>query len=1212
MSLQWLWLFLFTVQFSQKDTSFLHGVQAFSTISPPPRPLPSRTLLQFSQPGDRFDTDANDDDENYRINGDINGQVLRSKTSTVDNLPAENDPSSHEEEEEEEEEEENNHHPLSTLVYYQRPTITPYHILHPRVSPKILGDGPVEARPLYRVLLLMEQALRSMMETCNSEDFPPLVRMEHPIAVGTVDPLAWISAQQQRLSSTPQSYFYCQTQEEDLEVAAIGALHTCHATETVLTYLERPDWPQSSRWYGGQRFDPDSQQQSAEWSDFGSNAWWILPTIEMRREGNQTIVFAVHVRPDKVHETLNLIQQISDQSMEQRPPTTLPPLLSRSTHYQTADGLVQDGQELYEEAVAKAIDAMDKRNDQKDDHHQVLKKVVLSRVQRMQLGVNDFCALAVLRRWKYGGNEGGHLFWMQPGRTWSPRSRPSCEFFGCAPERLFRVQATDSSNPRVQSEALAGTRPRGSTIAEDAKLLQELLESPKDRHENQITGDFIARVFSEMTQKGMILSGKSPGSTKDPSGQTEESSNFFVRRLLHLQHLCQSFNATLSHPSQALNVTRFMLSNMHPTPAVCGDPLIPALDFIRKYESVGFDRGFYAGPIGYVGRDASDIFVALRSALLTKDENNKQPHDRATRHAESSLLVYAGAGIVPGSTVKGEWAETNYKLAVISSVFPQSPMTLQGAPTPNVAWAAAFLEELIRNGVTQFYVCPGSRSTPLVVALSRAARSRVGVVQVTSVHDERSAAFRAVGYARGSNRPAAVVTSSGTAVANLYPAVVEAGMDGVPLLLLTADRPYESRDTGSNQAIDQVKVFSSTYIRWFRDILPPSDDVPISLALSDAGHAVRVARNQRGPVHVNIQFRENLAPDAGPVRNDDRINPGARFNAQRFTETPHFERWSISGSTYGREMKSFSYSQESEAARELSRMISNSRRGIIVVGNVRSSLLDDAESHSSIADTISDFAQQTGFPIFAGVQQVALRFRSPAVVLFAEHLLKCPAIANNLKPDLIIQIGSPLVSSEVPAMIERSSKDAENETNHVLIHSFTPSERIDPMFTVTHLISADCPVFLKAVMSQLDGHCGSELSPLVVLGKRLQGQMKLIVQKASEDLLTEDTGISEPQIVMAIAESYLEGSDNSIFLSNSMPIRDSEFFLYPLSDKVSNISFTTGSNRGASGIDGIVGKWRLTATWFHSSFNCPVPHEIHFRCKNGDGSMDVISGDGRM
>ena len=207
--------------------------------------------------------------------------------------------------------------------------------------------------------------------------------------------------------------------------------------------------------------------------------------------------------------------------------------------------------------------------------------------------------------------------------------------------------------------------------------------------------------------------------------------------------------------------------------------------------------------------------VAIRSGLVSKSTETGAP----------IVSVYAGAGIVPGSTVQGEWAETSYKLNVVSTLFPQSPITLLSSPNANVAWATAFIEELVRCGVRRFYVCPGSRSTPLVVALAKALRSHVGVVQAHSVHDERGAAFRAVGYGRACGKPAAVITSSGTATANMYPAIMEAGMDGIPVLVITADRPYENRDSGANQAVDQVKAYSSTYVRWFRDIPPPSDEV---------------------------------------------------------------------------------------------------------------------------------------------------------------------------------------------------------------------------------------------------------------------------------------------------------------------------------------------------------------------------------------------------
>lgn len=172
------------------------------------------------------------------------------------------------------------------------------------------------------------------------------------------------------------------------------------------------------------------------------------------------------------------------------------------------------------------------------------------------------------------------------------------------------------------------------------------------------------------------------------------------------------------------------------------------------------------------------------------------------------MSVYAGAGIVEGSTSQGEWTETSHKHGVITSLFSSAPLTINQAPTANAAFSTVFVEELIRSGITMFYVCPGSRSTPLTAAVAKAVKyaKNVGIVRAVSVHDERGAAYRAIGFARRTGRPAAVITSSGTAVGNLFPAVMEADEDGVPILLLTADRPYEARGMGANQAVDQVKV----------------------------------------------------------------------------------------------------------------------------------------------------------------------------------------------------------------------------------------------------------------------------------------------------------------------------------------------------------------------------------------------------------------------
>jgi 2-succinyl-5-enolpyruvyl-6-hydroxy-3-cyclohexene-1-carboxylate synthase len=456
-------------------------------------------------------------------------------------------------------------------------------------------------------------------------------------------------------------------------------------------------------------------------------------------------------------------------------------------------------------------------------------------------------------------------------------------------------------------------------------------------------------------------------------------------------------------------------------------------------------------------------------------------------------------------------------------------------------------------------------------------RSNVGIVRAISVHDERGAGFRAVGYARQNGRPAAVVTSSGTAVANLYPSIVEASSDGVPLILITADRPYENRENGSNQSIDQVKIFSSSYVRWFRDILPPSDDVPVSVALSDANHAVAITRQLMGPVHLNVQFRENLAPEDGPIRNDNRIGSMTKFNNKRFTDVPGFSRWSSSGNRWQKTF--YPNINAGQSIMEVVELIIKSRRGIIVTGNLRGS---DSDGADFLTTTISHFAKVIGFPIFASVQSGGLRREHP-VVPYAEHLLKNPLVSNGMRPDLVLQLGSPLISTEITQVIRSNPS-----VKHVLIQRMYQHERADPEQTVTHRVSSDIGTFLNSLIWCLGAegyfgnkNFGSELSPLLYLGRKLGAEMQSTILETTSsstingDVCSDDcVSLTEPQVMMAIAEilseSISELSSMSLFLSNSMPVRDGESFFYPSNRNKKVFPLNVSVNRGASGIDGII------------------------------------------
>jgi 2-succinyl-5-enolpyruvyl-6-hydroxy-3-cyclohexene-1-carboxylate synthase len=273
----------------------------------------------------------------------------------------------------------------------------------------------------------------------------------------------------------------------------------------------------------------------------------------------------------------------------------------------------------------------------------------------------------------------------------------------------------------------------------------------------------------------------------------------------------------------------------------------------------------------------------------------------------------------------------------------------------NATACATLVDEWVRCGVRHAVVAPGSRSTPMALALAGRPELTVHVV-----HDERVAGFVALGLGLD-GIPAALLCTSGTAVANLHPAVVEAGLSEVPMLVLTADRPPELRGVGAPQTIDQLELFGRS-VRWFHDAPVPDEADPTSWR-PVAQRAFATARS--GPVHLNLPFREPLLGEAGPLPSPigDPL-PVPRGIAVSGPVGDEFDR----------------------------------QRGVVIVGG----------RHGLDPEAIEALATRLGWPLLADPLS-GCRSRANAIGSF-DSLLRHPEFARAHAPEVVIRVGRPPAS----------------------------------------------------------------------------------------------------------------------------------------------------------------------------------------------------------
>ncbi len=486
----------------------------------------------------------------------------------------------------------------------------------------------------------------------------------------------------------------------------------------------------------------------------------------------------------------------------------------------------------------------------------------------------------------------------------------------------------------------------------------------------------------------------------------------------------------------------------------------------------------------------------------------------------------------------------------------------------NTALASAFAEELARGGLRRAVVSPGSRSAPLAVALWREP-----AIEVTVIVDERSAAFFALGAAQATGEPVALLCTSGTALANYHPAIAEADESGLPLIVLSADRPPELRGIGAGQTIDQIKAFGES-VRWFCEVgTHAADDGGLLHMRSVACRALARARGEirPGPVHLNVPWREPLAPLAveGAVTATDPLAVAGRGDRPLTAVT----RVDLEPTEF--------------ILDEVAAHIGDAIAGVIIAGR---------QTDPELREPLAQLARASGFPILAeptSQMRLGPHDRSYVVTTY-DTLLRDEHWARGVVPELVLRFGELPTSKPLRAWLAASGAD------QIVVD---PSGGWnEPTGRATAIVRADPTECASGWAARLErqGSEGGARGPLHsrTAGRFAQGPPRpapaawLTAEAAAlaairEELEGTEAGssaevpkgpgaassiadlpagapaIEEAALHLALGKAHQDG--DLVYTASSMPIRDQEGFLAPGGADVLLLC-----NRGANGIDGLI------------------------------------------
>ena len=458
--------------------------------------------------------------------------------------------------------------------------------------------------------------------------------------------------------------------------------------------------------------------------------------------------------------------------------------------------------------------------------------------------------------------------------------------------------------------------------------------------------------------------------------------------------------------------------------------------------------------------------------------------------------------------------------------------TLRAMTTSDAAtFCATLVDEWVRAGVATAFVAPGSRSTPLALALSANEAMTLHVF-----HDERAASFAALGHGLATSLPAVLLCTSGTAATHFHGAVVEADLSSVPLLVCTADRPPELWDIGAPQTIDQSGLYGSA-VRYFAEPgVPDAAAADSWRSLASRAIAEAVGWSGRcGPVHLNLSFRDPLVAEPGPLPPG---RPGAKpwhqVTAGRASDRTTTAEITPPVADVASRLWSTGAGNEPAAV-----------EGVIVAG-----------AGSPQPEQIVALAEQLGWPILAD-HRSKCRAGGNAITYF-DALLRSPAFTSGLKPELVLRFGEGLASKALTQWLSGISTSAE------VVAVVDGTRWSDPERIAATMLQG--PSVVSGLLSALpDG-----LRPSAAAGHWTDADQRStdVVARLLAPSVDQPAGANEAACAseIEIARSVVAGipSGGALVLSSSMPVRDVEWY-GPNRDDID-----VYANRGANGIDGVI------------------------------------------